>query len=147
MNETRDENADAAHPVNADTDTELAWRAAELATAWVSASTPLTENQGWTLVGLQHMGSGQGEMYAWGKLGAWERQLTEALTADDGSEESRHRVMEAKRAATSAMRDMLLAGITAGVATNRIWRDGLGPDPREELRRFVATHTGASGPS
>ncbi|MFG2235810.1 hypothetical protein ACGFNX_38415 [Streptomyces sp. NPDC048723] len=142
MSEVRDENADAARPLNADADAELAWKAAELATAWVSVSTPLTKSQGWTLVGLQHMGSGQGEMYAWNKVGAWQRQLTEVLAADDGSEESRHRVTAAKRAATSAMRDMLLAGITAGVATNQIWSDGLGPDPREELRRFVETHTG-----
>uniref|UniRef100_A0AAU2K2V9 Uncharacterized protein n=1 Tax=Streptomyces sp. NBC_00049 TaxID=2903617 RepID=A0AAU2K2V9_9ACTN len=142
MSEIRDENADAVRPFDADTDAELAWKAAELVTGWVSVSTPLTEDQGWTLVGLQHMGSGQGEMYAWNKVGAWRRQLSEALAADDGSEESRHRVTEAKRAATSAMRDMLLAGIPAGVATNRIWSDGLGPDPCEELRRFVETHSG-----
>ncbi|WP_405827199.1 MULTISPECIES: hypothetical protein [unclassified Streptomyces] len=134
MSEVRGENTDA--------DAELAWKAAELATAWVSVSTPLTESQGWTLVGLQHMGSGQGEMYAWNKVGAWQRQLTEVLAADDGSEESRHRVTAAKRAAASAMRDMLLAGIPAGVQTNQTWSDGLGPDPREELRRFVETHTG-----
>ncbi|MFB7266618.1 hypothetical protein ACFCXH_31405 [Streptomyces nojiriensis] len=88
------------------------------------------------------MDSGQGEMYAWNKVGAWQRQLTEVLAADDGSEGSRHRVTAAKRAATSAMRDMLLAAIPARVQNNQTWSDGLGPDPREELRRFVETHTG-----
>ncbi|ATZ29269.1 hypothetical protein ACFZBM_30460 [Streptomyces lavendulae] len=140
MKQTRDENADAAHPLDTAMDEELARRAAELVTAWVSTSTPLTESQGWTIIGLQHMGSAQGEMYAWGKLGTWEQQLTAVLAADDGSEESGHRVREAKRAATSDMRDMLLAGIPSGERTNRIWRNGLGPDPREELRRFVEKH-------
>ncbi|MER7514627.1 hypothetical protein ABTX82_40920 [Streptomyces lavendulae] len=82
-------------------DEELARRAAELVTAWVSTSTPLTESRGWTIIGLQHMGSAQGEMYAWGQLGTREQQLTAVLAADDGSEESGHRVREAKRAATS----------------------------------------------
>lgn len=140
MKQTRDENTEAAHPLDTRSDEELARTAAELVTTWVSANTPLTESQGWKVVGLQHMGSAQGEMYAWGKLGTWEQQLTAVLAADDGSEESRHRVREAKRAATSDMRDMLLAGIPSGEQTNQIWRKGLGPDPREELRRFVEKH-------
>ncbi|MFD8020764.1 hypothetical protein ACFV6G_10095 [Streptomyces lavendulae] len=142
MKQTRDEDTDATHPLDAGSDEELAAMAAELVTSWVSASTPLTESQGWTIVGLQHMGSGQGEMYAWGKLGTWEQQLAAVLAAADGSEESRHRVREAKRAAISEMRDMLLAGIPSGERTNRIWRNGLGPDPREQLRRFVEEHAG-----
>ncbi|MFJ4316978.1 hypothetical protein ACIP46_17115 [Streptomyces lavendulae] len=100
MKQTRDGNADAAHPLDTAMDEELARRAAELVTAWVSTSTPLTESRGWTIIGLQHMGSAQGEMYAWGQLGT-RAQLTAVPAAEDGSEESGHRIREAKRAATS----------------------------------------------
>ncbi|KIF00448.1 hypothetical protein PL81_41145 [Streptomyces sp. RSD-27] len=63
-----------------------------MATSWVTGSTPLTENQGGDLVGLQHMGSEQGEEYAWRQVGAWNRKLSDVLAADDGSGDSRHRV-------------------------------------------------------
>ncbi|MGW0367274.1 hypothetical protein [Streptomyces sp. NPDC002990] len=147
-NQLRDENTDK--PCSVGTDEELAWRAAALATAWVCPGTPLSQRQGWDLVGLQHMGSAQGETYAWGRVLKWERRLAEALTCaevptvddDAGGVMSRHRLAEARRVATSAMRDMLLAGIASGEQTNQIWRNGSGPDPREELRAFIASHGG-----
>ncbi|MER6391536.1 hypothetical protein ABT236_24110 [Streptomyces sp. NPDC001523] len=147
--EPRDQNNNGA-PHSGATDQELSWNAAVLATAWVSPATPMSENQGWDLVGLQHMGSAQGEMYAWNRVLRWQRQLVEALTTadapsgDDGGRgtSSRHRAAEARGAATSAMRDMLLAGITAGEQTNQIWGNGTGRDPRDDLRAFIASHGG-----
>ncbi|MEV7508493.1 hypothetical protein AB0O42_09355 [Streptomyces sp. NPDC089922] len=132
MNDTTDTTNEA--------DTRLATRAAELVSRWVSADTPLTESQGWKLVGLQHPGSGHGEMYAWRDVRAWERELAAALATDDGTPESRDRLARARATAVTAMRDMLLGGISAGEMENRIWRGGEGPDPREQLRNFVATH-------
>ncbi|MER6523413.1 hypothetical protein ACFWHQ_37605 [Streptomyces sp. NPDC060334] len=147
--EPRDQNNTGA-PHSGATDEELSWTAAALATAWVSPAAPLSKSRGWDLVGLQHMGSAQGEMYAWRRVLRWERQLVEALTAadvpsgDDGGEgaSSRHRAAEARGAATSAMRDMLLAGITDGEQTNQIWGNSMGRDPRDELRAFIASHGG-----
>jgi hypothetical protein len=72
---------------------------------------------------------------------ARERQSADALAADDRSEKSRQRVTAAKRAAVSAMRDMLLDGIPSGKRANRTWLKEQRPDPREELRRFVESHT------
>ncbi|GAA0272752.1 hypothetical protein GCM10010302_07940 [Streptomyces polychromogenes] len=119
-------------------DAELALRAAELVTRWVSADTPLTESQGWQLVALQNPGSGHVEMWVWDDVLAWERALSAALAADDGTAESRERTARARASAVTAMRDMLLRGIPAGEIANRVWRAGEGPDPREQLRRFVA---------
>ncbi|RPF43686.1 hypothetical protein EDD96_0192 [Streptomyces sp. Ag109_G2-6] len=121
-------------------DAELATRAAELVTHWVSADTPLTEGQRWQLVGLQHPGSGHVEMWVWDDVLGWERALATALAADDGTAKSRERTASARATAVAAMRDMLLRGIPAGETANQIWREGEGPDPREELRRFVAAH-------
>ncbi|WP_318212366.1 MULTISPECIES: hypothetical protein [unclassified Streptomyces] len=123
-------------------DAELALKAAELVTRWVSASKPLTEAQGWVLVGLQHAGSGNLEMRIWENVDDWERRLVEVLAADDGSEDSRRRSEAAQRAAVSEMRDMLLDGIPRGESANRIWRKGQGPDPRDELRQFVESESG-----
>ncbi|MET9608110.1 hypothetical protein ABZZ17_24090 [Streptomyces sp. NPDC006512] len=120
-------------------DAQLATRAAELASGWVSADIPLTESQGWKLVGLQHPGSGHMEMYVWDDVLAWERELATVLAADDGTPESRERIARARVTAVTAMRDMLLSGILAGERVN-LRRGGEGPDPREELRHFVATH-------
>ncbi|MEU8432816.1 hypothetical protein AB0F18_07840 [Streptomyces sp. NPDC029216] len=121
-------------------DEELAAQAAELVTGWVSADTPLTESQGWKLVGLQHPGSSHTEMWVWDDVLRWERDLATVLATDDGTEESGEQIARARATATSAMRGMLLRGIPAGERVNQIWRDGEGPDPREELRRFIATH-------
>lgn len=106
----------------------------------MSADTPLTESQGWKLVGLQHPGSGHTEMYVWDDVLAWERELATVLAADDRTPESRERIAHARATAVTAMRDMLLRGIPAGERANQLWRGGEGPDPREELRHFVATH-------
>ncbi|MER7735639.1 hypothetical protein ABTX80_32600 [Streptomyces erythrochromogenes] len=35
------------------------------------------------------------------------------------------------------MHDMLLSGVPAGERENQVRRGGEGPDPREQLRRFV----------
>jgi hypothetical protein len=123
-----------------ESDAELARRAAELVTRWVSADTPLTESQGWALVGLQHPGSGHTEMWVWDDVLAWERALATALATDDGTAESCERIARAKGRAVEAMRDMLLRGIPAGERVNQVLRGGEGPDPREELRQFVATY-------
>ncbi|MFE2131537.1 hypothetical protein [Streptomyces amritsarensis] len=122
-------------------DAQLATRAAELVSRWVSADTPLTESQGWKLVAFQHPGSGHMEMYVWDAVRAWERELATVLAADDGTPQSRERIARARATAVTAMRDMLLSGIPAGETENQVWRGGEGPDPREELRHFVATHT------
>ncbi|MFG2296067.1 hypothetical protein [Streptomyces sp. NPDC048603] len=119
---------------------ELARQAAELATGWVSADAPLTESQGWALVGLQYAGSAQGEMYVWGRVGAWEKALAEVLATGDGTEESRRRIEEARERATGDMRDMLLRAIPKGdPADGGSWYGRL-PDPGEALRRFIASH-------
>ncbi|MFG2329364.1 hypothetical protein ACGFMM_07040 [Streptomyces sp. NPDC048604] len=122
-----------------ETDAELALAAAELATEWVSGSKPLSEAQGWVLVGLQHVGSGHMEMHAWDCVDDWERRLAEVLAADDGSEAGRRRSEAAKQAAVSEMRDMFLEGIKSQEWLNRTWNYGRGPNPRAELRRFIAS--------
>ncbi|MFF2198295.1 hypothetical protein [Streptomyces sp. NPDC058157] len=121
-------------------DAELALRAAELVTRWVSADNPLTDDRRWELVALQHPGSGHTEMWAWDDVLAWERALATVLATDDGGPESRERMAGARATAVAAMRDMLLRGIPAGELVNQLWRGGEGPDPREQLRHFVATH-------
>ncbi|MFK0016945.1 hypothetical protein [Streptomyces sp. NPDC091027] len=121
-------------------DVQLATRAAELATSWVSADTPLTDVQGWKLVALQHAGSAHMEMFMWDAVRAWERKLATVLAEEDGTPESRERSAHARATAMTAMRDMVLRGIPRGRRVNDIWRDGEGPDPREELRQFVASH-------
>lgn len=118
------------------TDEELAQLAAEMATSWVSAGTPLSKNQGWDLVGLQYAGSAQGEMHAWRRVGAWEQHLVQVLAADDGSEEARGRVAVARSEAVSQMRDMLLSGIRSAEQLNRTWINSI--DPRAELRAFIS---------
>ncbi|MFJ3514329.1 hypothetical protein [Streptomyces sp. NPDC090131] len=122
-------------------DTQLATHAAELVSRWVSADTSLTESQGWKLVSLQHPGSGHMEMYVWDDVLAWERELATVLAAADGSPESGERIARARATAVTAMRDMLLRGVPAGETANQSWRRGEGPDPREELRHFVARRT------
>ncbi|MEV7612539.1 hypothetical protein [Streptomyces sp. NPDC089799] len=129
-----------------ESDAELTWRAAELATAWVSADTRLTESQGWTLVGFHYVGSAQEEMYVWDRVLGWERALAEVLAGEDGTEESRQRIGAARLTATERMRDMMLEGIPKGGPAHRGWKYGRMPDPREALRRFITSHdTAAAG--
>ncbi|WP_331728101.1 hypothetical protein [Streptomyces sp. NBC_00158] len=71
---------------------------------------------------------------------SWERALATALADGDGTADGRERTLRARATAVAAMRDMLLRGIPAGERVNRIRRGGEGPDPRVELRHFVATH-------
>lgn len=142
MTDSRDEKSAASTAADKQTDVELALAAAELVTEWVSGSKPLSEAQGWVLVGLQYAGSGHMEMHVWDRVRDWERRLAEVLAADDGSEDSRRRGEAAKRAAVSEMRDMFLRGIPAGERSNQIWRKGLGPDPRDELRQFIESQAG-----
>lgn len=142
MTDSRDGETAAPPAATEQTDAQLALAAAELVTKWVSGSKPLSEAQGWVLVGLQHAGSGHMEMHVWDRVRAWERRLADVLAADDGSEDGRRRSQAAKRAAVSEMRDMFLRGIPAGESSNRIWRNGLGPDPRDELREFIESQAG-----
>ncbi|WP_327187172.1 hypothetical protein [Streptomyces sp. NBC_01334] len=120
------------------TDEELARQAAEVATDWVSADTPLSQDQGWHLVGLQYAGSAQGEMHTRDRVGAWRQQLVQALKAADGSAEGAGRIATARSEAVAQMRDMLLDGIRSAEQLNKTW---ISPtDPRAALRAFISRH-------
>ncbi|GGV20043.1 hypothetical protein GCM10010260_70120 [Streptomyces filipinensis] len=119
------------------TDEELAQRAAELATSWVSATSALSQTRGWALVGLQHSGSGHMEMYAWAALETWERQLAEAL-ATAGSDEGCERIARAKEQAVRQMRDLLLDGIRRAEQLYGRREEPHRVDPRARLRDFIS---------
>ncbi|MEU6091679.1 hypothetical protein ABZ865_33905 [Streptomyces sp. NPDC047085] len=55
-------------PASGMTDEDLAQQAAELVTSW-AVDTPLSMDEGWALIGLQNMGSSQGEMHAFDRGG------------------------------------------------------------------------------
>lgn len=117
-------------------DEELAQRAAEVATSWVSADTPLSQAQGWDLVGLQYAGSAQGEMHAWDRVGAWQQQLVQALRAADDSAEECGSIPAARSQAVAQMRDLLLTGIRSADQLNKTWI--ISTDPRAGLRAFIS---------
>ncbi|MFJ3633811.1 hypothetical protein [Streptomyces sp. NPDC090112] len=88
----------------------------KLSTSWVSGDIPLTEIQGWKLVGLQHAGSAHTEMFMWDAVRAWERKPATVLAEEDRTPESRERIAHARATAVTAMRDMLLRGCPGGVS-------------------------------
>ncbi|MEH0509625.1 hypothetical protein QA942_29325 [Streptomyces sp. B21-106] len=117
---------------------ELAQRAAEMATGWVCADNPLSQDRRWELVGLQNPGSAQGEMHAFDRLGAWQRQLVRVLASADDSEEGRDRVRVARSEAVAQMRDLLLCGIPSAERLHSPWSTST--DPRAQLRSFIGRH-------
>ncbi|MDQ0964279.1 hypothetical protein QFZ66_008157 [Streptomyces sp. B4I13] len=125
------------------TDEELARRVAELATSWVSADTPLSQDRRWDLVGLQNAGSAQGEMHAFDRLGAWQRQLVHVLASADDSEEGRARVRAARSEAVSQMRDMLLTGIRSAESLDNSLSTST--RRRAQLRSFIGRHDRTTG--
>ncbi|MFI1507816.1 hypothetical protein [Streptomyces sp. NPDC020597] len=135
MSDTSSRPTAAAAATAGETCEELARQAAELVTSRVSAGAPLSQDQQWELVGLQNTGSAQGEMHAFARLGAWQRQLAEALESADGSEEGRDRVRAARSEAVSQMRDMLLSGIPSAERLGR--SKSPTTDPRAQLRSFI----------
>lgn len=118
------------------TDEELAQQAAQVAAGWVSADTPLSQDQGWHLVGLQYAGSAQGEMHTWDGVRAWQQQLVQALKAADGSADSAGRIATARSEAVAQMRDKFLAGIRSAEQLNKTWISST--DPRAALRAFIS---------
>lgn len=120
------------------TDEELAQRAAELATSWISATIPLSQTQGWQLVALQHAGSGHQEMRVWEVVETWARQLAAVLATADDSDEGRDRVARARSEAESRMRDMVLAGIRGAELFNSEREEPRRVDPRARLREFIS---------
>ncbi|MEU6091675.1 hypothetical protein ABZ865_33885 [Streptomyces sp. NPDC047085] len=117
-------------------DEELAQRAAEVATSWVSADISLSKEQEWDLVALQHAGSSQGEMHAFDRICAWQRQLVQRLAAAGDSAEGRDCAAEARSEAVSQMRDMFLSGIRSAEWLNKTRIHPV--DPRAELRALIS---------
>ncbi|GHC51452.1 hypothetical protein [Streptomyces cinnamoneus] len=111
-------------------DEALVQETAELAVALVTREGALTRKQNSELAEVEEHGGSHSWMGAAMWVSDWAKALQAALAGDDGSEESRQRVAEAKDLALQEMKGRLRFAVTG-------WSDA---HARDAMHRFIADH-------